>query len=183
MEKKARKVFDLNEQQAKDVLAAIKAIVPVISLIREWGKAEQELSKVKSDNLRLRTEVESLEKTTEILSDSDIVEKLKEETEKKKKEYQENNEKKVGLKEKCEAYEDEVICYQDYAEMFSWIDDDVFKKTSELSSFEDEEEILAMAFLLLNSGTNLKGFHSFDMDNIIALGWNDMLRMLKANEL
>ena len=38
MSEQARKTFNVKEQKAKDVLAAIQTVKPVITLIREWGK-------------------------------------------------------------------------------------------------------------------------------------------------
>ena len=43
MSEQARTVFDIEEQKAKDVLAAIKVVKSVLPIIREWGKKKKNI--------------------------------------------------------------------------------------------------------------------------------------------
>lgn len=195
MSEQARKVFNIEEQRAKDILAAIKTISPVIPLIREWGIAEQQLLPVKEEEKKLKEEIELIKNTINLLEDR-VIALLAKEHNKRCRAYSEIYEKCEELKQKCKFYESQVIYYREYAELFSWVDIKDLKKLLDLNYFQDKDEFLSMVFLALNNNNNksptLGEWQSLekslkisikDVGSIFLNGWNYMLKKLKANEL
>ena len=119
MSEQARKGFNIEEQKAKDVLAAIKAIKPVISLIREWGKVEQEYVQISEDNKKLSKEIESIEHVIGLaFSEGQLKKDLSKILEEKSSKYKVDTKKEEELKSVCDDMEREVVSYQNYAEGF-----------------------------------------------------------------
>lgn len=186
MSEQARKVFYIEEQKAKDVLAAIKAIEPVISLIRVWGKTEQELLTAEQEEKRLKEEIDAIDVTIKLLT-GDIVGALAEEHDKRCRAYRETQGKCEELREKCKNFEAEVISYQEYVKLYNW--ENTYIKPY---SFETKEEILALLFYLYNvKFTNdsiikslfLQKWFNNQSCYYLEDGWNRMLEGLKANKI
>ena len=192
MSQQARKVFDIEEQKAEDVLAAIKVVQPVLSIIREWGGKTQEYTKLTEDNSRLSNEIASIKHVVGLTCTlSTLAEELCEILDNKTLVYKESIKKEEELKNICSDMEKEVLLYQEYAKLFSWIDRSTIEKLLNLSHFSEKEEYLSMMFLLLNAGIShhnlepLKWSKFTDRSYYIRLngGWNWMLEKLMANEL
>ena len=190
MSTETRKAFNIAEQKAKDILAAVKTITPVISLIREWGKTEREYNLALIEKAKVLEELKSLEHVLEIIfSGDEIKEPLSKELEKKKEYVQELDNKTQRLEKICNYFALEVIEYQSYAQLFSWWRDaKICEKV--VKSLSSKEENLAIIFLLLSSGTN-GGYLSIynEVENsgtyceCIINGWDYMLRHLKDNSI
>lgn len=191
MSEQARQVFDLEEQKAKDVLAAIKTIVPVIPLIREWGKVEQELYAAKNEEKKLREEIAALSRIGKLIPDISIIDEISGECNKR---FEKSTEVKVKCKElqtKYDEYEQQVILYQKYVSLFEWVLYPHITRVSNLYSFEEDDEVLAILFFWYNQ--NKKTTH-YQLSQILRLsnkqlpefllqGWNAMLAALKENEV
>ena len=195
MSEQARKVFNIEEQKAKDVLAAIKAIMPVISLIREWGKVEQEYEQIADANRKLSKEIESIKHVIGLaFSEGQLKKDLLKILEEKSSKYKVDTKKEEELKSICDNMEREVISYQNYAEGFDWITKSVLQELFKLDTF-GKEKFFSMMFLLLNANASyevrkiveLQYFDCIKEYRINCLvssgGWNYMLEKLKANEL
>lgn len=194
MSEQARKVFNIEEQKAKDVLAAIKTVQPVLSIIREWGVKEQEYKHVSENKKKLSEEISSLKHVIGLTCKGlDLEKDLSEMLETRSSEYEVSLKGEEKLKGICKDLEGEVLLYQEYAKMFTWIDNNVIEEILKLNNFEDKEEFLSMIFLFLNAKVlyyNLEPLHCFiDKEgyHINALtssnGWNWMLNQLKLNKL
>lgn len=193
MSLEARKIFNFEEQRAKDVLQAIKTITPVISIIREWGKVEEEFLDV-SDKLRvLKENISTLRKSLNIISDEFIRNNINDKIKKDSEELKELSSKEETLKEKCERLENEIIEYQRYVEIFKDINSDIMELVFKADSFENNDEYLAIIFIVLNIKlTNLdmrylvKKYQESRWSNTFLLlenGWNSMLKSLKKNKI
>lgn len=190
MSEQARQVFDLEEQKAKDVLAAIKTIVPVISLIREWGKVEKELESAKKEKTRLTKEIASIGKTLGVLSGTAIIDDLAEERNKRCRMCAEVKEKGEELQRKYDEYEQQVISYQNYASLFGGRHVFARQRVLEQNSFEGKDELLAMLFFLYNKEDGFGFQERFQVESrfrdrlprAFLDDWNSMLAVLKANE-
>lgn len=194
MSEQARKVFNIEEQKAKDVLAAIKTVQPVLSIIREWGVKEQEYKHVSENNKKLSEEISSLKHVIGLTCKGlDLEKDLSEILETRSSEYEVSLKGEAELKCICDKLEGEVLLYQEYAKMFSWIDKDIIEKVLNLNNFDDKEEFLSMMFLFLNASIsyyNLKPLNLFIgkegyYTNVFLSsgGWNNMLEYLKSNKL
>ena len=190
MSQQARTVFNIEEQKAKDVLAAIKVVQPVISLIREWGNITKEYTQLKENNAKLSEEITSIRKVialtcTGLMLQNDLCQIV----DKKSSEYEESKEKEEELKDIYDNMEKEIITYREYADLFNWIDQNIVEKVVKLNNFEDQEEFLSMIFLFLNANVRKyylkplncfvgrKGFSAIHND------WDWMLEKLIANEI
>ena len=195
MSGQARKVFNIEEQKAKDVLAAIKAIVPVISLIREWGKVEEEYVQISEGNEKLSKEIESIEHVIGLaFSEGQLKKDLSKILEEKSSKYKVDTKKEEELKSICDNMEREVVSYQNYAENFDWIGKSILEILLELETF-DKEEFLSMIFLLLNAKVSQEALRiipykysnhiqEYKINALISsFGWNIMLDKLKENKL
>ena len=194
MSENARTVFNIEEQKVKDVLTAIQTVKPVISLIREWGKITKQYTELKEDNAKLSEEIASIKKVialtcTGLTLQNDLWQIVNN----KSSEYEESKEREEELKCINDKMEKELIHYQEYANMFNWIDKSIIEKLLNLSDFEDKEEYLSMMFLFLNAGISdyyLEPLNCFRfkegyyLNCFISSGaWNWMLNKLLLNEL
>jgi len=194
MSEKARTVFNIEEQKAKDVLAAIKVVQPVLSIIRYWGVKEKEYEKVSENNAELAKQMESIAHVCGLTCEGlALKEELSQLLKDKSSKHKEFSQREKELKCICTDLEEEVILYQKYAKMFSWIDKDIIEKVLNLNNFDNKEEFLSMMFLFLNAGIsyyNLKPLNFFIgkegyYTNVLLSsgGWNNMLKYLKSNKL
>ena len=194
MSENARTVFNIEEQKAKDVMAAIKAVQPVLSLIREWGKKEQEYKQLSEDNKKLSEEISSVKHTVRLtINGSDLERQLTIILKDKSSEYEKSKKREEELKCIYDNMGKEVTLYQEYANMFNWIDKSIIEKVLNLSNFEDKEEYLSMMFLFLNAGISdyylepLNCFmfkEGYYLNCFMSSGaWNWMLNKLLLNEL
>lgn len=194
MSEQARQVFNLKEQKAKDVLAAIQVVKPALSLAREWGRKTIEYTQLTKDNARLANEIESIKHVISLTSTgSTLAEELKEVLNEKSSEHEASLKKEEELKKIYEDMEREIILYQEYAKQFDWIDQNILRLVLKLNNFEDKEEYFSMMFLLLNANIsefnleplcyfiNKEGYYANVL--ISSRGWNWMLEKLVANEL
>lgn len=190
MSENARTVFNIEEQKAKDVLAAIQTVKPVISLIREWGKITKEYTQLKEDNAKLSEEIASIKKVialtcTGLTLQNDLWQIVNN----KSSEYEEAKEKEEELKSIYDNMEKEIIFYREYVNLFNWVDKNIVEEVVKLNDFENKEEFLSMIFLFLNANVskyNLKPLYCFiGREGYCAIhnGWNWMLDKLKSNEL
>ena len=191
MSQQARTVFNIEEQKAKDVLAAIKVVHPVLAIIREWGVKEKDYEKVSEYNVELSKQMDSIATVCGLACKGlPLEQKLSQMLKNKASEHNETCKRESELKRICDDLEGEVVLYQEYAQMFSWIDKSIIEKVLHLSNFEDKEEYLSMMFLFLNAGIsdyNLEPlkwsvFNERSYYIRLSSGWNWMLEKLKANE-
>lgn len=192
MIEQARQVFDLEEQKAKDVLEAIQAVKPVISLSREWGRIYREYGQI--DNASLAKEIESIRYVIGLTcTGSELAEQLRQILDKKSSEYEASLKNEKEIKGIYDAIEEEICLYQSYAKLFNWIDKSVIERVLRLNDFEDKEEYFSMMFLLLNANIfthnleplrcfiNKEGYYANAL--ISSNGWNWLLNKLMLNEL
>jgi len=198
MREQARQVFDIEEQKAKDVLAAIRVVKPVISICREWGRKYREYSQI--DNASLDKEIESIKYVIGLTcTGAALAEQLRQILDKKSSEYEASLRKEKELKGIYDAIEEEICLYQSYAKLFNWIDKSVIERVLRLNNFEDKEEYFSLMFLLLNADIsthnleplrcfiNKEGYHANALisnnGRISNNGWNWLLNKLMLNEL
>lgn len=148
MKQESRKVFDVNEQRAKDVFAAIKTIVPVISIIREWGKFEQECNQIAIDNKKLFEEMKAIKQVIELTCtggelEASLSKVLKEKSDK----YNVSTQKAAELQKICNDMQNEVCKYQLYSKSFNYINNKEVIRILLKANF-DKEEFLSMLFLV-----------------------------------
>lgn len=192
MSEQARQVFDLDEQKAKDVLAAIQVVKPVLSLCREWGRTYREYSKI--DNASLAKEIESIKYVIGLTcTGSELREQLRQILDEKSLEYEASLRKEKEIKRIYDGIEEEICLYQSYAKLFNWIDKSVIERVLKLNDFEDKEKYFSMMFLLLNADIsthnleplrcfiNKEGYYANAL--ISSNGWNWLLNKLMLNEL
>lgn len=191
MSEQARKIFDIEEQQAKDVLAAIQVIVPVISLIREWGKVEQELYAAKNEEIMLREEIEALSRISELLPDISIIDEISGECNKRSKKSTEVEVKCKELQTKYDEYEQQVMSYQKYTSLFGVKYVHGIYRALEQNSFDGKDEFLALFFFLHNKEGGIEFYEwshvkeRFEerLNSILLCDWNAVLAALKANKI
>lgn len=191
MSEQARTVFNIEEQKAKDVLAAIKVVQPVLSLIREGGKIKKEYAQLKEDNVKLSEEMASIKKVIELTCSGLALEKdLMQILNNKSSEYEKSKKREEELKCIYDNMKKEVTLYQEYANLFNWIDKSIIEKVLNLNNFEDKEEYLSMMFLFLNAGISDYNLEPLTCSMFreryyyipISNGWNWMLNKLLLNE-
>ena len=149
-----RKNFDVKGQKENDVLAAIKVVTPVISIIREWGKADRELSKVKTEINKLQKEVKAIDAVLEIFPKSSITKVLKEEKEQREQKAKNLEGRKDQLEENCTNLIGEVINYQEYVRVFRWIDEEMIKFLFDPDLSETGYDLYAIIFFVDNCSDN-----------------------------
>ena len=186
MSVETRKPFNIEEQRAKDLLAAIKTITPVISLIREWGKAEKELEEVCGEVKKISKEIKTINDALEILSGNQVIEALQIAKKEKCELHSQLYTKREELKQICDGFEKEVISYQDYTKQFrKWINRDVLTEFV-LTKLKTQNQYWALLFLVYNADNEiafvksyLKGINFYP--DVLGNGWNYMLKYLKNN--
>ena len=195
MSAETRQPFSLAEQRAKDLLEATKTVVPVISIIREWGKAEKEYNEVEEKQNTLSKEIESIRYVLEIsYTDSKLKDSLSTLLKKKEASYEEVSKRVKQLKDICDSYEEEVINYQEYVKSFT-VDEDIVLDVLNMELLRTKDEGLAIIFFIINNHTvdvrRLKAGMPFFFKDFEGLmyrllstpNWNKMLRQLKAGEI
>lgn len=195
MNKEIRKPFSLEEQRAKDLLAAIKTVTPVIDLIREWGKQEKEYNEVMEKEKALSKEIESIKYVLGIAyTGGELKDSLSTLLEKKETSYKEVSEQVKELKAICDSYENEVISYQDYVDLFT-VDEDIILNVLELKLLKTKDEGLAIVFFIYNhnffESRRLKAGLPFFFKDCEGLmfrllsneSWNKMLSELKEGKI
>lgn len=195
MSNEARKIFDIEEQKAKEIIAAIKAVAPVIPLIREWGRHEKELCDLTVKIKELQKVTDAIAITIESVEDKSLKQQLQREYDLKVTNHNIAKKREIELQGICKNMELEVISYQKYAKLHGWVTLDNLKKALELEPFEKDEELLSIMFFIYNRKTSNvdsskeKTFieHRFSekqkMFYFILDGWNKMLDSLKANKI
>lgn len=148
MSEQTRKKFDIEEQRANDVIAAIKTIVPLVSVIREWGKVAKELSSVRERLKELELNQETLNRSCEIISNNSVKSAIEEEISIQAKELELFSQRELQLSESYQELDNEIVAYREYMKYFSYVSDEIVDKVLELNSFEDKDEVLAMICLL-----------------------------------
>ena len=196
MNTEIRKPFSLEEQRAKDLLAAIKTVTPVIDLIREWGKQEKEYNEVMEKEKALSKEIESIRYVREIsYTEGELRDSLSTILERKEASYKEVSEKVKKLKAICDSYENEVINYRKYVKLFIDVDEDAMLDVLELELLKTKDEGLAIVFFVVNQSSfevgRLKGSMPGYFEGVGGCmyrllsqpDWNNMLRELKAGKI
>lgn len=146
----ALKEFNLEEQKSKDLITAVKTIIPVISIIRKWGKRKRTCEYYQIENKIMYRRIEVIEHKMSSI-DEDYVENIV---------IPEYEEMTARYKETCsiikeyshvlEQFESSVNKYKEYATLYSWITVKDVEKTLNLNTFS-EDEILSLLFLILNN--------------------------------
>lgn len=195
MSEQARTVFNIEEQKAKDVMAAIKVVQPVLSIIRKWGKVTKEYTQLTEDNLKLSEEIASIKKVIELTcSGLSLEEDLNKILNNKSSEYEKSKKREEELKKISSDMEKDVLLYQEYAKLFNWIDHCIIEKVLNLHNYEDKEEYLSMMFLIFNAGISEQNLYPLKCCTMLRekhqhyyvrvnCGWNWMLNKLLLNEL
>ena len=193
MSSEARKPFYIEEQRAKDILQAIKTITPVISIIRDWGKAENELTEVTIKVAELEENISALRKSLNIILNEDVNQAINNEIKDQLEELEKVSSKKETLKEKCEKLESEIIDYQRYVKLFQDINTHIMELVLKAYSFEKDDEFFAMIFMfIINESRNLDArylvqkYQSNRWPNTFLLlsnGLNYMLKQLQENKI
>lgn len=186
MSEQARQVFKIVEQRSKDTLRVIKTIAPVISIIREWGKVERELSEIDEKIKELKIQKEGLTKALDIISDEYAKLAIEKQLSKVTSELMQSCLTKNELRERCKIHEDEVISYQEYAKLYNWINTIDIEK-----AIINGEEFLAIMFLVYNRGINSdcefdyirKKFPQKVQSYAYLRRWNRMLESIKENKI
>ena len=186
MSVETRKQFNIEEQRAKDLLAAIKTITPVISLIREWGKAEKELEEVCGEVKKISKEIKTIKDALEILSGNQVIEALQTAQKEKCELHNQLYAKREELKQTCDDFDEEVQSYQSYTKQFNrCIDRDVLSKVV-LDKLKTQDQYWAILFLAYNADNEIVFIKSYleginFHPDVLDGGWHDMLRYLKNN--
>lgn len=194
MSEQVHKEFNLYEQKAKDILSAIIAIIPVVSIIRNFGSAEKECERLQSDVVvKTAGEIVSISETIRILDDEDMKKTLSKILLEKQKMYNIAKEKQKHLEEQKRDLLCEIQRYQTYIELFEdWdVDKDLLQDVLELHPFNDEEEFLALLCFILNNRFEVAVskkvlekdcFSSRSYSKkLLEKGWNYMFEYLKNN--
>ena len=193
MSLEARKIFNFEEQRANDILQAIKTITPVISIIREWGKAENELTDVTTKVAELKENISALRKSLNIILKEDVKQAINNEIKDQLVELEKFSRKKETLKEKCERHESEIVDYQRYVKLFQDINTHIMELVFKVYSFEKDDEFFAMIFMfIINESRNLDAryliqkYQSHRWSNsflLLSNGLNYMLKQLQENKI
>jgi len=190
MSTEERKVFDIEEQEVKDVSSVIKTITPVISIIREWGKREKEFKTAQEEVANLLCEINAIEGTITVLSDknSTVHQELVKELNKRDDMYNKAKKRRDNLQILCGNLEEEVISYRNYARLYNWVTDATINTTIHNNLIESEEAYLAVIFFMHNIYTPyeptraaINGYLASKGMNpeVLNIEWNDFLRYLK----
>lgn len=193
MSLEARNTFNSEEQRAKDVLQAIKTITPVISVIKEWGSCEKELIQVADEVTKFKKNISELRESLNIISDEFVRNTINYKIKVDSEELEKISSKKETLKKKCEKLENELIEYKKYAISFKDISDNIMEIVFKENSFENEDEFLAMIFIVLNIDSkfldiryHVQKYQASRWPNTFLLlsnGWAYMLQELKQNKI
>ena len=193
MSSEARKTFCIEEQRAKDILYAIKAISPVIEIIRAWGDAENELTEVTTKVNQLQENISALSKSFNILDIEDAKTAVNNEIKKQEEKLLKFSSRRERLKEKCDDLENEIVEYQKYAKRFQDINTHIMELVLKEYSFEKDDEFLAMIFMcIINESRNLDSRYLVQRHQsnrwpntflLLSNGMNYMLTQLKERNI
>lgn len=193
MSGEARKVFDIEEQKAKEIITAIKAAAPVIPLIREWGRYEKELCDLTVKIKELQKVIDAIAITIESVEDNSLKEQLQKEVDIRVTNYNVAKIREGELQGICKNIEEEVISYQKYAKLHGWVTLDNLKKALELEPFEEDKDLLPVMFFVYNRNSMQAGSEKerafiqvrYSMNDkiwtFVFKDWNTMLESLKSN--
>lgn len=186
MSVETRKPFNIEEQRAKDLLAATRTITPVISLIREWGKAEKELEEVCGEVKKISKEIKTIKDALKILSGNQVIEALQIAEKEKCELHNQLYTKTKELQQTCDDFEKEVISYQDYTKQFNrCIDRDVLSEVV-LNKLKTQDQRWALLFLAYNADNEIAFIKSYlegtnFHPDALEITYNDMIKYLKNN--
>ena len=195
MSSEARKVFDIEEQKAKEIIAAIKASAPVIPLIREWGRYEKELYNVTVKIEELHKITDAIAITIEAVEDDSLKEQLQRELNTRVINHNVAKIRESELQDICKNIEKEVISYQKYARIHDWVTLDNLKEALKLEPFEEEKDLFSIMFFIYNRNSVesskekeksfIKDRYSINKEicSFILQDWNTMLDSLKSNKI
>lgn len=195
MSSEARKVFDIEEQKAKEIIAAIKAVAPVIPLIREWGRYEKELYNVTVKIEELHKITDAIAITIEAVEDDSLKEQLQRELNTRVINYNVAKIRESELQDICNNIEKEVISYQKYARIHGWVTLDNLKEALKLEPFEEDKDLFSIMFFIYNRNSMesskekeksfIKDRYSINKQicSFILQDWNTMLDSLKSNQI
>ena len=163
MSRKSRKQFDAFNQQADDFYRGIKIVKPVISIIRELGKKENEFSKnkvqlwIEETNLNQLSAAFSLFKINGIIKSKEQ-QNLQAETKKKFEMLTNLDENLYKEINELQGKVNEYLYYID--ESFNWVNEDVLRLGIEKyhSTFEPDD-LLAILLIIFN-----RGFDDYELE-------------------
>lgn len=188
MSTETRQAFNLSNQKEKDILAAVKTITPVISIIREWGKAEREISEVKGKLKKNNAEYQRLssiaDRITEIGKNA-----LNIAFERNYEERKKLSERVNKLQEVCNNFEKQVINYQNYVRTFKHVEGNIIQMIQGSNLFENEEDsVCFLVFFIYNIDEDLRKYEylfnkvsSYFEEKQIECSWTNILQYLKNN--
>lgn len=193
MSSEARKVFDVEEQKAKEIITAIRAVASVIPLIRDWGKYQTELYDVTEKLKELDEIIDAMAITINSIEKDSLKQQLQIELHERNENYNIHKMREMELQGICENIEKEVISYQKYAKLHGWATFDDLKKALELEPFEEYEDLLSIMFFVYNRNSSnssnekeklfIEDRYSINNEksSFIFKDWNEMLESLKSN--
>ena len=193
MSSEARKVFDVEEQEAKEVITVIKAVAPVISLIRDWGRYEKEFYDVTHKLKELKKIIDAMKITIESVKDNSLKQQLQIELHTRIENYDTYETRERNLRGTCTIIEKQVILYRKYARNHGWVTLDNLKKALKLEPFEEYEDLLSIMFFVYNRNSSnssnekeklfIEDRYSINNEksSFIFKDWNEMLESLKSN--
>lgn len=188
MNTEKRKVFNLEDQKVKDILAAIKTITPVISLISVWGKKERAYEEVSDDVKKVSKDIKILRDAAKILSDQQAKELLSKTEREKYDLYQALSQKEEILKRECKELEDEVNAYVNYAKKWVGITKNTIDRLISLNSYTKYDDAMALLFFahITTDYTSIERrkiirYLSINGQDpgVIEVGWNKFINYLK----
>lgn len=184
MSETARKMFDISEQLAEDLIRTIEVISPVITVIREWGKCEQEYRKAKDQSENLKEQLESFRKTISFLCEDDPTRKaLEAKYEVLQQAAEAYKQKAKSLDEANRQYEQEVVDYMAYSRILN-VNEKIWNKVLE-SMKVDNDNALCILFILHTGRTDTREknkilkqyFKDYPVD--LTIDWNRFLDFVK----
>lgn len=194
MHEEIRKEFNFKEQKVKDIILAVDTIFPVISIIRKWGESEKEYNICKQEIKTMQHTLNDISDKMDTASVEQLRDILMPEFEEIQRKYDETLSKIKQIYNICKTYEREVIQYQKYARLFNWIT--ISDLTNVLEIFKPlSEERLTILFIIFNNNDNSISIDEYDtlmemfnssvknMDLILLLGWDYVVKKLKSGEL
>lgn len=150
MSEETLKEFNLEEQKAKDIEAAVKTIIPVISIIRKWGKTKEVCEWYQNENNIMYGMLKISENKLSSTDKKFVKDKAIPEYEEMFERYQKTCSIIKEYFYNLSQFENLVNQYKEYASLFNWITVKDVEKTLGLYDFS-EDEILSLLFLVLNN--------------------------------
>ena len=155
MSEQTRRKFDIEEQKVKDLISMIRTITPLVSVIRKWGQAGNEVAETKAKFDKFNRNIGKLKDVCKIISNESAKAAVEEEIMLQTVELADASRRNLESTRIYNYLEREIIDYRSYMDSFSGINDRIVNKALELNFFENEEEFFAMLCLFNSIDSNL----------------------------